>query len=150
LPRRVDAPPLTAAADEAIRAWIPSGQDAVITHVGRDAARSVTDAVAAAKPGATIVFVESGRHVRRSRALRRALRARGFAPQRIVLMPSLDQPMAWIDSTAPARVIGRAIGHFGFRLRWRVVRRMSILAREPFVAWWAPAQLHIVIVPAVS
>lgn len=167
-------------ADQAIRAWLPEGTgriavlagsassqeadaayDAVIAYlaVGDDPVTSLRTALAAARPGATIVFVEppsvsqrsgaaalAGRALRR-RAFSRLLGRYGLAPRRVVLVPSLDRPFLWFDDQAPPHVIRHALGHFGFRQRQRALQSLSFFARDPFVGWWAPSLLHIVIAP---
>lgn len=135
--------------------------DAVIAYVARDddPAASLQRALTVARAGATIVFVEPappakprviayaiGR-ARRRRALRRALAGCGLSARRVILVPSLDRPFLWFDDQAPPRVIRHAMAHFGFRQRQRALKFLSVFARRPFVGWWAPALLHIVIAP---
>lgn len=75
------------------------------------------------------------------------LAGRGLSTRRVVIVPSLDRPFLWFDDQAPPHVIRRAMGHFGFRQRQRALKSLSFFARDPFVGWWAPALLHIVIAP---
>jgi hypothetical protein len=133
--------------------------DAVISYVSpADPRAFVRTAMAIARPGATLIFVEpsaeaSGavratiQRMRWRRELRRTLKQRGLSVRRVVLVPSLERPLLWFDDQAPPRVVRHALAHFGFVRRRRLLQALSVLARDPFVAWWAPSLLHIVIAP---